>query len=83
LVVTTVICGLAIWRRTLLALVSAVVVSIVAAATEAHMVRARAGVDDDPAVSSSVRATGFAIIVASLAIPLVGVLRSGSVARRA
>jgi hypothetical protein len=83
LLVTTLICALAIWRRSALALVSAVVVSVVAAATEAHMVRARAGVDDDPAISSIVQTTGFAIIAVSLAIPLVGVLRSGSVARRA
>ncbi len=83
LLVTTVICGLGIWRRTPMALGSAVVASIVAAASEAATVRARAGVDDDPAVSSMVRVAGFVIIAVSLAIPLVGFVRSGSVARRA
>jgi hypothetical protein len=83
LLVTTVVCGLAIWRRTPMALVSALVVSIVAAASEAHLLRARAGVDDDPAVSSIVRLAGFGIIAVGVAMPLIGAMRSGSLARRA
>jgi hypothetical protein len=83
LLVTTLICGLATLRRTPIALVAAFVVSIVGAASNVALLRSLAGLDDDPAVSSTVRLAGFLTIAVSVAIQLVGVTRSGSVARRA
>ncbi len=75
LLVTTSICGLAVWRRTPMALASAALVSIVAAASEAQLFRAVSSLEDDPAVSSIVRLAGFVIVAAALTVTLVGSLR--------
>jgi hypothetical protein len=83
LLVTTAICGLAVWRRTPATLASALVVSIVAAGSEAQLLRAVMPLEDDPAVSSTVRLSGFAVAMVGFVVALVGALRSGSVVRRA
>ncbi len=83
LLVTTAICGLAVWRRTPAALASGLVVSIVSAASEAQLLYAVSSLEDDPAVSLTVRVAGFTVATVGFGWALVGALRSGSVVRRA
>ena len=83
LLVTTTICGMAIWRRTPPMLAAAFVVSIVSAASEALLLRAVSSLEDDLAVSLTVRLVGFTVVTVGFGTALVGSLRSGSVVRRA
>jgi hypothetical protein len=66
LLVTSSICGLAVWRRSRLTLAAAVPASIVAAARSAQEVRALSMTQDDLAVSAIVRLVGFALVMVAL-----------------
>ena len=83
LAVTTGLCGLAIWRRTPASLGAAVVVALVAAASEALMLRVISTVEDDPSVSLTVRMVGFTVVAVALGAALARSLHSDSVVRRA
>ena len=75
LIVTTAICGLAMWRRGLAALGSGALVAIVAAASAAQQLSAVAALEDDPAVSTTVTLVGFTAVAGALILALVGSLR--------
>jgi hypothetical protein len=74
LIVTTSLCGIALWQRSSLALAAAVPVALVGAVVAAQQLVAVAALEDDPAVSTTVTLLGFALVAIALTPALVRVV---------
>ena len=74
LIVTTSLCGFALWQRSSLSLAAAVPVAVVATAVATQQLIAVASIEDDPSVSTTVTLVGFAVVAVALTPALVRVV---------
>jgi hypothetical protein len=74
LIVTTSLCGAALWRRSTVSLAAAVPVALVGTAVAAQQLVAVAALEDDPAVSTTVTLVGFGLVAVALTPALVRVV---------
>jgi hypothetical protein len=82
LLVTAAVCAVAVRRVSATSLAAAIAVSIARAVATAQELAAVSGLEDDPAVSTTVTLVGFAMVAIALSVTLVRGMSADSVERR-